>query len=212
MRRLGISLSWLAGEAVFATSGVLAYGGVALAQAGAEHADTISLWQVVTSPEFMASVWNFLLLVALLGYMGHKPIKKFLVTRRRQIEDGLAQAAALKAEAEKTLAEYTHRLESLDAEMASIRADMLKAGQAERSRIVAEAEKKAARMRAETRFLIEQRMKDVQRELHREAVDASIAAAQRVLEGTTTESDRQRLAQGYLDALSEPGSTDEVRS
>ena len=211
MRSLRTTLSLLAGGAVLATT-VLAQTDVALAQEGAEHAGTISIWQILTSPEFMASVWNFLLLVALLGYMGHKPIKKFLVTRRRQVEDGLTQAAALKAEAEQKLAEYTHRLESLDEEMASIRADMLKAGEAERSRIVAEAEKKAARMRAETRFLIEQRMKDVERELRREAVDASIAAAERVLEEKTTETDRQRLAESYLDALGKTESTDEVRS
>ncbi|NOY91801.1 MAG: ATP synthase F0 subunit B [Deltaproteobacteria bacterium] len=200
MRRLLISLSLLGSSSV------------ALAEETAHHGDTLTIWQILTSPVFMASVLNFLVLVTLLYVMGRKPIASFLTERRRQVEEGLKQAAALKAEAEKKLAEYTERLESLDEEMAAIRADLIKAGEAERSRIVAEAEKKAARMRTETRFLIEQRMKQVERELRQEAVDASIAAAQSVLEDKTTETDRQRLAQGYLQSLSKTESDPGVRS
>ncbi len=200
MRQLLITLSLLSSSSL------------ALAEETAHHGDTISIWQIVTSPVFMASVFNFLVLVVLLYVMGRKPIASFLTERRRQVEEGLEQAAALKAEAEKKLAEYSARLESLDEEMATIRADMIKAGEAERSRIVAEAEKKAARMRTETRFLIEQRMKQVERELRREAVNASIAAAQSVLEEKTTETDRQRLAQSYLESVGETASDRGVRS
>lgn len=196
------------------TCTVLAHSSYAFAQEAGHHAEMIPWQQIVRSPEFLASVVNFLLLVALLVTMGRKPVARFLSERKREVEEGLKQAASLKAEAEKKLAEYTERLEQLDGEMASLRAEMVKAGEAERDRIVAEAEKKAARMRTETRFLIEQRMKQVERELRREAVDASIAAARQVLEEKTNESDRQRLAQAYLTALSDTAKNDaeEARS
>ena len=45
------------------------------------------------------------------------------------------------------------RLEKLDQEMVEIRGDMIKAGEAERDRIVAQAEEKAARMRKDAGFL-----------------------------------------------------------
>jgi len=185
---------------------------VAFAQESAHHAETISIRDILYSPEFLAGVLNFLVLVGLLVFMGQKPIAKFLKERRRQVEEGLKQAAALKAQAEKMLAEYTDRLDKLDDEMASLRAEMVKAGEAERDRIVAEAEKKASRMRAETRFLIEQRMKQVERDLRREAVDASVAAARAVLEEKTTPQDQERLAQAYLSALADTKTADEVRS
>lgn len=193
------------------TLSLLGPSAVAFAQETAHHAETITIWEILRSPEFLAGVFNFLLLVTLLVVMGQKPIAKFLTERRRQVEEGLKQASALKAEAESKLAEYTERLDHLDQEMARMRADMVKAGEVERDRIVAEAEKKAARMRTETRFLIEQRMKQVERDLRREAVEASVAAARTVIQDNTTDGDRVRLAESYLDALGKT-KTDEVHS
>ncbi len=166
-----------------------------------------SFWErvqpVLKNTEFQGSVFNFGLLLVLIVYFGRKPIRRFLVSRRREIEDNLAEAQRLKAEAEAKANAYALRLERLDAELEQLRADMVKAGEADRERIVVEAEAKAARMRKETQFLIDQRMKQLREDLQRFAVDAAIEAAGRVLQQETTSTDQQRLADAYVKRLVE---------
>jgi F-type H+-transporting ATPase subunit b len=90
----------------------------------------------------------------------------------------------------------------LDQELAQIKQDVIAAGIKERDRIVAEAEHKAARMRQEAHFIVEQQVKQLRADLTREAVEGAVAAAEALLLKTTTSYDQQRLAQDYLNALS----------
>ena len=158
---------------------------------------------VASSTEFWGSVVNFTLLMVILVLMGRKPMGTFLVSRRRAIEEGLAEATKLREAAKKKYDEYQGRLEKLDREIAAIRKEMVAAGEAERDRIVEEAEAKAARMRREAEFLIEQQMKQLRVDLTREAVDAAVSAAEKVLRETMSADDQQRLAQNYLDRLNQ---------
>ena len=159
--------------------------------------------EVASSVEFWGSVVNFTLLMVILVLMGRKPLGTFLVSRRRAIEEGLAEATRLHETAKKKYDEYQNRLEKLDREIAAIRKEMVAAGEAERDRIVAEAEAKAARMRREAEFLIEQQVKQLRVDLTREAVDAAVNAAESVLRETMSNDDQQRLAQQYLERLNE---------
>jgi len=153
--------------------------------------------------EFWAAIVNFLLLVAVIYLLARKPLAGFLTNRRRGIEEGLEEAQRMHEEAEKKYDEYSRRLEKLDEEMERIREEMIKAGEAERDRIVSDAEASAARMRRETEFLIEQQMKQLRVDMTREAVEAAIAAAEGVLRDQTSGSDQQRLAEEYLERLAE---------
>ena len=80
---------------------------------------------------------------------------------------------------------------------------MVKAGEAERDRIVAEAEKKASRLRKDAEFLIAQRFKLLREELSREAVESAVAAAEAVLRDKANPTDQTRLADAYLARLNE---------
>ena len=82
---------------------------------------------------------------------------------------------------------------------------MVRAGEAERDRIVAEAEQKAARARKETAFVIEQQAKQMRADLSREAVESAVATAERLLNDKATASDHERLAKHYLDRVAEVG-------
>ncbi len=78
---------------------------------------------------------------------------------------------------------------------------MISAGEKERDRILAEAEHKAARMRRESEFLIEQQAKQLRADLLREATESAVTAAEQLLIKSTTNFDQQRLAQEYLSSL-----------
>ena len=73
----------------------------------------------------------------------------------------------------------------------------------EGDRIVAEAEEKAARMRKDTSFLIEQQIKQLRKDLTRQAASAAVVAAEELLQKSTTESDQDQLAESYLNRLDE---------
>ena len=149
----------------------------------------------------VASFVNFAILIALFVYLFKDTVKKGLKERRDQVERELQEAARLKAEAEVKHKEYSERLAKLDEELANIKAEMLAAGKAERDRIIADAEHKAARMRREAEFLVEQHVKQLRQDLSREATESAIAAAEQLLLRATTTYDQQRLAQEYLAAL-----------
>jgi F-type H+-transporting ATPase subunit b len=163
----------------------------------------LTLKGVLTNHEFWGTLVNFGALLVLFGWVLKKKGNPALAERRKQVEAELQEAKRLRAEAEKRHMETATRLEKLDEEMLQIRADMVKAGEAERDRIVADAEEKAARMRKDTRFLIEQQMKQLREDLTREAASAAVVAAQDLLQKGTTDADQDRLADAYLDRLDE---------
>jgi F-type H+-transporting ATPase subunit b len=158
---------------------------------------------VIKNRDFQGTVINFLVLVGLIVWVIRKKGNPALAARRTEVEAELAEAQRLRAEAEKRHAETAMRLEKLDEEMVQIRGEMIKAGEAERDRIVEQAEEKAARLRRDTSFLIEQQIKQLRKELTQEAASAAVVAAQELLQERTTDADQDQLAEAYLNRLDE---------
>jgi F-type H+-transporting ATPase subunit b len=149
----------------------------------------------------IASGVNFVILIGLFVYLFRDSLNKFLKERKATVERELTEAARLKAEAEAKHKEYSERLAKLDQELEQIKKDMIATGVKERDRIVAEAEQKAARMRREAEFMVEQQVKQLRADITREAAETAIAAAEQLLTKATTSFDQQRLAQEYLASL-----------
>lgn len=158
----------------------------------------LSLIGVLKSTDFQAQVFNFLSLVAILVIFGRKPLQTFLETRRQTVEVGIAEGTKLKLAAEAKHKEYSDRIAQIDEELAKLRSDILKAARTEKERIIAEAEERAKRTRAETDELIAQQMQQLQLSLSREVVDAAVSAAEKMLQGALKADDQQRLAQDYV--------------
>ena len=78
---------------------------------------------------------------------------------------------------------------------------LVRAGEAERDRIVLEAEAKGERMKKDAQFLVEQELKQIRVDLQRETVEAAIAAAEELLKKRVTMADQERLAEDYLSDL-----------
>jgi F-type H+-transporting ATPase subunit b len=165
---------------------------------GAAHLDVIQL---------VAGFVNFAILVGLLVWLGRKPTQAFLVSRRAAVVDGLEEAQKMKAAAEAKYNEYQARLANLDLELAKIGAEIVASGEADRQAIIAEAERKASRLRRETEFLIEQQLKQLRVDLTKETVEAALLAAEKVLRERATSDDQQRLAKAYLTRLGPPANT-----
>lgn len=163
----------------------------------------LSFSHLLESREFQGTVFNFLVLVGLLAWVVKKKVNPALAERRAAVEEELAEAQRLREEAERRHREAASRLERLDQEMAQIRAEMIKAGEVERDRIVSQAEEKAARMRKDTSFFIDQQVKQLRKDLTQEAANAAVQAARELLSERTTDADQDQLAESYLSRLDE---------
>ncbi len=169
--------------------------------AGEEHHGEVTLGAIFRDPNFRASVVSFGLLALLLYFGARQKVRSALESRRREIEEAVAEARRREEEAEAKRKEFEERLARLDGEMERIRQEVIKAGEEERDRIVQEAEEKAAHLRRDAQFQVEQQMKQLREELTVEAIEAAIAAATELLAKSTTADDQRRLAQGYLETV-----------
>lgn len=172
-------------------------------ESGEQLHSPLTIQQILTSTEFWGTIVNFFVLALLIGWVIRKKGNPALAARREEVQRELDEAQRLRLEAEAKQREATERLKRLDQEMAKIRADMAKAGEAERDRIVAQAEEKADRLRRDTTFLIEQQLKQLRRELTEEAAKAAVEAAHTLLAEQTSDADQTQLAEGYLKRLDE---------
>jgi F-type H+-transporting ATPase subunit b len=150
---------------------------------------------------FWAAIINFSLLVYLLRRYGKKPLQEFLVKRRAEMEQAMAEAAAAKQKAEAKYNEYNERLRTLDRELEKLRTDIERAAQEDKQRIMADAEEAARRLRRETESLIDQHAKALGASVRHEMVDAAVSAAEKLLRDKLTETDQQRLLQEFNQQL-----------
>ncbi len=148
-----------------------------------------------------AAFVNFFVLLSVLIFVLRKPLKEFLVSRKAAIESALKSAAEVKAEAEAQLAQYRERLANMDQELSRLKAEMLQAGQAERERMLYEAEQKVERMRKDVTFTIEQQVKQVRLDLLNDLANKTVSTAEQVLVKEVSASDRDRLSKSFLDML-----------
>ncbi len=117
---------------------------------------------------FLATLLNWGVLVGLIVWVGKKQLPLALKRRRDQIVEGMETAAKMKAESETRLAEYEAKLANISQEIERVRAEMTRAAELERERILKEAVERRARMERDARRLVETELAAAGEELRRE--------------------------------------------
>jgi F-type H+-transporting ATPase subunit b len=157
---------------------------------------------------FIFTALNLLILIAVLVYVGRKPIRTFFEERRLQIREELDNAAKLRDEAEATFNDWQRRLVDLDAELDQLRSRARERAETERDRILADAAATAERIREDARAAIEQETRRAQALLRDEASSLAIDLAQGVLDREVTDADRARLVDEFIARIEQPSSND----
>ncbi len=163
-------------------------------------------------PPFLASLINFGGLVFLLYRFGKKPIGEALAKRKESIMQEIDTAARLKDDARKRLKEYKKRFTRIEDTLAEITAEYAAQAEAEKTRILAEAEERRARMRRDAEFRIGQELKAARAELLAEAVEGAVAAAEQMLKTKVSPADLDRMNDGYLTSLAQAVKADGART
>lgn len=141
---------------------------------------------------------NLLLLLAVLVYFARKPIQEFFAERRTGVQESLESAAALRDEAEARYAEWQRRLTDLDAELAEIRTRARERAEAEREKILRDAQASARRIREDAHTAVEHEIERARRALREEAADLAIELAGERLRAQVEDADRSRLLDEFI--------------
>jgi F-type H+-transporting ATPase subunit b len=144
-------------------------------------------------------VLNFAVLLGILFWALKKAnVKGSLADRQAQIEKNLTEAREAREAAEAKLKEYVGKLEKANQEVDELRSAMLKEAEAEKQRIIAEAQISAAKVAAQAVQAADQEVLKARTELRAEAAKLAVELAAGKLTGSVVQADHDRLVQDYL--------------
>jgi F-type H+-transporting ATPase subunit b len=176
---------------------VAALATVAYASGGGEgghHVDTGKQLK-----DFIWRVVDFVALAVILGWAIKKAdMKKSLADRSETIGKALREAEEAKAAAEKKFAEYNTRLAKANEEIDQLQAAIRQEGQAEKARIVGEAQAAAVKLREQAQQAADQEVLKARAELREEAARLAVKLAEQTLKEQLKKDDQDRLVGEYL--------------
>ncbi|HVU52580.1 MAG TPA: ATP synthase F0 subunit B [Polyangia bacterium] len=141
---------------------------------------------------------NFAVLAGILGFFGGRAINKALLARHQQLKADLASAAEARAAAEQRALVQQKRLETLETEIANIRASIKQEAEDEKQRLIAAAEARARSIAEETKFLLDQQVKEAEITLRREVAEAAVKIAEALVTRSLHAGDQQRLVEAFV--------------
>jgi F-type H+-transporting ATPase subunit b len=158
----------------------------------------------LTHSQIMNFIWhclNFSILAFVLVKYLKKPISDSLKGRTEAIRAQFADLDAKKAEAERKYAEYESRLSGMDEEAKKILENYIAQGQAEKERIIIQANEAAERIRAQAEFYVQQELAKAQAELRSEVAELAVGMAEDIIKKNLTEQDHEALISDYLERV-----------
>jgi len=191
-KKIAFSLAYVAAILLVATAGFASEGG-----GGAHHPD-----KGAQLKDLGWRVLNFVVLLGILGYAVKKAdVKGTLAARQSQIEKDLKDAQEGRAAAEAKLAEYTGKLSQATKEIDDLQAAIIREGEQEKERIIAEAKIAAQKIAIQAAQSAEQETVKARAELRAEAARLAVEIATGKLTGAIQKADHDRFVGEYLDKV-----------
>jgi F-type H+-transporting ATPase subunit b len=192
IKKIIFSLTYIAVIVLAASVGFANEGGE-----GAHHAD-----KGAQLKDLGWRVLNFVVLLGILGFAIKKAdVKGSLAARQAQIEKDLKDAQEGRANAEAKLAEYTGKLDQATKEIDEIKAAIVREGEQEKERIIAEAKLAAQKIATQATQSAEQETVKARAELRAEAARLAVEIATGKLTGAIQKADHDRFVGEYLDKV-----------
>lgn len=146
---------------------------------------------------------NLAVLLWLLVRFAGPAINRAIRTKGEAVERDISEASRLHAEAAAMLAEYRQKLDELDARTTELIEQYRRDGEAEKARLIAEAETESERIRAEAERAAQNEITRARTRLEAEVVDLAVAAAEQAIKNKLGPADHRRLTADYLGRLEE---------
>jgi F-type H+-transporting ATPase subunit b len=191
-KKIAFSLAYIAIIVLAASTGFASEGGE-----GAHHVD-----KGAQLKDLGWRVLNFAVLIGILVFALKKAdVKGALAARQAQIEKDLKDAQEGRAAAEAKLAEYSSKLDQASKEIDELHAAIIREGEQEKERIIAEARIAAQKIAAQAAQSAEQETVKARAELRAEAARLAVEIATGKLTGAIQKADHDRFVGEYLDKV-----------
>jgi ATP synthase F0 subunit b len=152
----------------------------------------------------LTAVWkwgNFLILFGGLGWYLRQPLREFLETRSRSIEEGLASGRLARESALKRMSEIENRMARLDDEVRALRAQAAREAEEERARILESAKVEAQKILEVAHREIEGLKQSARLELKAHVADLAVKLAEERLQKSVGSAENKRLVLRFIDSL-----------
>ena len=167
--------------------------------------------------DFVLHIINIVVLFLLVRSLAFKPVRKFMLAREEKVKNQLAEAEQARADAEALKAEYDARLAAADADCAALRGEKLAAADAERQKLLDDAQARAEAILGDAKAKAEAQAQQTMAEARTEIASAAVALAGKVLcfdgEARARAMEAEVALSGEADALikvADAVSTDEI--
>jgi len=185
--------SFLCGLAAAASTWIMPALALAAAEGEKHEPGIINL-----DKSMILQVINLLILLVVLKKFLFGPLGDFLAKRAEGIKQSLEEARLAREAAARAHEEYMAQLTATQREAAAMREQVQREAEEERQRLLKASRDEAQRLVAEARSAIEQETRRARAQLREEAVNLSVAVAERLLERALTGEDQRRLADKYV--------------
>jgi F-type H+-transporting ATPase subunit b len=148
-----------------------------------------------------AMLFNFALLVFIYYRFGKKPVAEGLKNRKISIAGAIENAQKILGEARQRAKRYKSKLEKVEADAEEAKLSQVSTGKGDADVIVRNAEEKAARLKRDVDFILEQEKKQTKIDLVRETVEKAAKEAEDMLKKNVSSADQERLAEEFIARL-----------
>lgn len=144
---------------------------------------------------------NFAVLVFILVYFLKKPAVNFFSNRRETIRAELEELEAKRLEVERAYKETELKMASLEASAQEIVAEAVRQAEAERQRILAEAERAAVNMKRQAEMAVQHELAVAKATLKAEIAEEATKVAEQLLRKNLQPEDEARMIAASLDKV-----------
>ena len=190
-KKIIVTLAYMSAILLVASVGFASEGG------GGAHPDSGAQMK-----DFGWRVLNFAVLIGIIVWALKKAdVKGSLAARQTDIEKSLKDAEAARDAAEAKLLEYSVKLDQASKEIDELHAAIIREGEQEKNRIIAEANIAAEKIVAQAALSAEQETVKARNELRAEAARLAVEIATVKLTGAIQKNDHDRFVGEYLDKV-----------
>ncbi|MDX1775947.1 MAG: F0F1 ATP synthase subunit B [Desulfobulbales bacterium] len=178
--------------------GILSLAGLAYAAGGAHDGPTF--WGIPTA-KWWDLLWrflNFAVLAIVLYKVLSKPVANGLRARQQSISEQFTDLEERKAEAEKAYQNYEEKLASIDQEVSDIIESARSQAEAEKERIINEANRAAEDIKRQADMAIQHELAEAKLRLREEVAKQAVVMAEELIRKNMQEADQVKLIEDYL--------------
>jgi F-type H+-transporting ATPase subunit b len=141
---------------------------------------------------------NFAVLLIVLIKVLAKPIANGLRARQQSIKDNFTDLEERKAEADTAYQAYEEKLASINQEISDIIQSAVAQGEAEKERIINEANRAAEDIKKQAEMAIQHELAEAKLQLREEVANQAVVMAEGLIKKNLQDTDQVKLIEDYL--------------